>query len=294
MLRKKSGRGKSSKIKIGIMGLGMVGGAIAKWYEKQGHTVLKFDPPKNLYEDVNQADYIFVCVPTPYESKGKCYDVTYVMEALRYINPDKIVILKSTVDIGGTRTLNEMSQFQLILLFNPEFLREKYAYQDFVKPERQILGYTCNKGYRIAKRVMKILPKAPYQVIMASHEAEAVKIFGNNFLALKVAFNNQFYDYIQKRDFPFFDYNKVMEVVGKDSRIGSSHLQIFHNNFRGYGGACFPKDSKALLGSAKIYKIKLSILKAADKYNDKLIKLQSCNKCNQFYAKRKKWPWQKF
>src|SRR3990167_648920 len=104
------------KKKIGIAGLGMVGGALAQWFEKQEVKMLWLDPGKEFKDDVNQADYIFICVPTPYKDELKAYDYSAIDESLKKINAGKIVIIKSTVEIGITQMFAEKYP-ELILLF---------------------------------------------------------------------------------------------------------------------------------------------------------------------------------
>jgi len=116
---------------------------------------------------------------------------------------------------------------------------------------------------------LDILPRAPYQKVIPSSEAEMVKYFGNAFLATKVIFANQICDLCKKIG---IDYNIVKTVASYDPRIGSSHLTIFHDGYRGYGGACFPKDMKSLLQFAKSQKVGMELLKTADRINEKLIK----------------------
>lgn len=145
--------------------------------------------------------------------------------------------------------------------------RVEFHKKDFLTPQRQIIGFT-KKSKRIAKEILDILPKAPYQKIIPSKEAEMIKYFGNTFLATKVIFANQIYDLCQKLG---IDYDIVKEVVSRDPRIGSSHLQIFHDGYRGYSGGCFPKDVKSLLQLVKKKKVDLEFLKIADKIHNTLI-----------------------
>ncbi len=158
-----------------------------------------------------------------------------------------------------------------IILFNPEFLRTKTAYQDFLKPQRQIVGYVMPKGKLAAKKVLAILPRAPYEKIMKSTEAEMVKYFGNAFLATRVIFGNQIYDICKAAG---IDYDTVREGAGLDARVGTSHFDVFADVFkegqRGYGGACLPKDVRALMQFGKSVHAKLDLLTSLEKINKKL------------------------
>lgn len=263
-----------NKNRVGIIGAGMVGGALIKWFEKQDNIqLLKYDPGKGLNDDINQADYIFICVPTPYKDELKAYDYSAIDHNLKKIVSGKTIILKSTVEIGITQKYaNEYPN--LIFLFNPEFLTEETASQDMSYPDRQIIGYTNATSYIMAGRIMSLLPLAPYEKIMRSYEAEAVKKFGNNWFCLKVSFNNQFYDYIQKKNLLDFDYEAMIEAAAADKRIGRSHLILHHKNKRGYSGKCLPKDSKSLICDAKRIGAPIELLEVCDKYNDELLKKQ--------------------
>jgi UDPglucose 6-dehydrogenase len=155
---------------------------------------------------------------------------------------------------------------KLHLLFNPEFLVAKTAVRDFAKPDRQIVGYT-KKSKPYAELVLRVLPKAPYMRLMPATEAEMAKYFGNAFLATKVMFANQMYDICAKLG---LDYDLVMEGASSDPRIGKSHLQIFRDGYRGYGGACLPKDMKALIDFAKKIGVPIEMLATTDRLNDSL------------------------
>lgn len=116
---------------------------------------------------------------------------------------------------------------------------------------------------------MDVLPKAPFQKIMPAKEAEIVKYMANSFLALKVVFANEFSDLCRKLG---VDYDLVKEGVGADSRIGFSHLDIFHGGYRGYGGSCFPKDVNTLIQFADEQGIEMPLVKKARRINRKLLK----------------------
>jgi len=239
----------------------MVGGALAKVID---HPIL-YDPPKGIGSDkeLNEADIIFICVPTPYVDYG-C-DTHLVEEVVRRLVGHKIVVIKSTVIPGTTDKLqNRYPQHKF--LFNPEFLTEVTADQDMKYPDRQILGYT-KQSYTVAGDVMMILPLAPFERIIPVKEAEMVKYFGNTWFSTKVIFANQMYDLCQKVG---IDYNTVKEASSYDKRIGRSHLEIWHKGYRGYGGKCLPKDTKALIKYADQNGVEMGLLKEAEKFNDTL------------------------
>ena len=253
--------------KIGIIGIGYVGGAVRNWFQKQKYPLFLYDKYKKIgsIEEVNKADIIFICVPTPYHKKSG-YNDSVVLESIKKLYGSKIIVIKSTILPGSTEKFqNKFTQHKI--LFNPEFLVAKTAKKDFLNPKRQIIGFT-KKSKKVARKILTILPKTPYQRMISSSEAEMVKYFGNAFLATKVIFANQIYDLCQKLK---IDYDVVKEIASQDPRIGPSHLEIFHDGYRGYGGCCFPKDVKSLLQLAKKQKVDLKLLKMIDKINNNLI-----------------------
>ena len=256
------------KYKIGIVGLGFVGGTLARYFKSRGIKPLLYDKYKNIgsLEEVNSADIIFVCVPTPYNKRKGC-DLSFIEDACRHISGRKIIVIKSTVPPGTTQKLQEKYP-EHKFLFNPEFLREASAYKDFVNSARQIVGFT-KKSRKAARLVMDVLPKAPYQKIMPAKEAEMIKYMNNTFLATKVVIANEFYNLCLALG---IDYETVKRAVAQDPRINGSHLDVFHQGYRGYGGSCFPKDTNAIIKFASDNKINMPFLKKAREINRKLLK----------------------
>jgi len=257
--------------KIGIIGVGMVGGALKTYFGKKGLPLFLYDKGKNIGSpaEAGMADLVFVCVPTPFE-EDKGFDFSYVEEACGILTGEKVVVIKSTVLPGSTQALqNKFLQHKF--LFNPEFLTEATAQEDFEKPGRQIVGFT-DQSRDQAKFVLDLLPDAPYKKIMPAKEAEMVKYFGNTWFSIKVSFANQMYDLCQKLN---INYDLVKEAAGEDKMVGKTHLEIFHKNYRGYGGKCLPKDIKALIRFADENGIDLKLHKTAERINQELIDRQA-------------------
>lgn len=285
---------KLNEIKIGICGVGMVGGALQKYFEKKGRKVgadlLLFDPAKGFdsVEELNKADVIFVCVPTPYLKDGKGlalskaegFDLSYVKDVCSKIEGEKIVVIKSTVLPGTTETLQQEYPRHKFL-FNPEFLTEITAEQDMDYPDRQIIGFT-KQSFNVAKDIIMLLPLAPFERIMPSTEAELVKYFGNNWFSVKVSFANQMYDVCQKLG---ANYDTIMEAACADKRIGPSHLVVWHKGYRGYGGKCLVKDIRAFIQLADSLGVDLKLHKAAEQVNNELMKQQNIEDPEK-YSKR--------
>lgn len=249
------------KPKIAVIGVGMVGGAMLKYYQE----AIPYSPhqyPENK-EKINEADIIFICVPTPFIKEGKGFDLSALEDAFTLIKREKIVVIRSTV-LPGTTDYFQRKYPEHQVLFNPEFLTEATADQDFSYPDRQIVGYT-KKSYQVAKDVIQVLPLAPFERIIPAKEAEMVKYFGNTWFSTKVVFANQMYDLCARLG---VDYETIKECAAADKRIGRSHLEIFHKGYRGYGGKCLPKDIRALIQFADKNNIDLKLLKIVEEINN--------------------------
>lgn len=251
-------------MKIGIAGFGMVGGALGKVLPRA--TV--YDPYKKIgsKEEINECECVFVAVPTPHDEKSGGFDLSVVEETLAFLTSNKIVVIKSTVLPGTTEYLQKKYPRHQIL-FNPEFLTEVTADQDMRYPDRQIVGFT-ELSYNVAGDIMALLPLAPFERIMPATEAEMVKYYGNTWFSTKVIFANQMYDICQGLG---IDYDTVKEATAADKRIGRTHLEIFHHGYRGYGGKCLPKDTRALIQKGDELGIEMKLLKKVEELNNELI-----------------------
>lgn len=261
--------------RMAIMGTGMVGGALDRYFRSRDIAAGLYDPPKGLVDKsaLESADVIFVAVPTPYYLDGSGFDDSYLHAAVKAIpSPGKTVVLKSTILPGTTDAFQEAYP-EHRFLFNPEFLTETRADQDMQYPSRQIVGYTeASRGD--AELVMDLLPDAPFKKIVPAKAAEMVKYFSNAFYALKVAYANQMYDLATKMG---LDYDLIKECSKPEPMVGESHLEIFHKGYRGYGGKCLPKDTRAIIQLAKREGVDLSLLAEAEAYNNRLCEVQGLN-----------------
>lgn len=254
--------------RIGIVGIGMVGTPMKEWFENPipkpwarrtrgvGLFCFDADPAKGCTDDVNQADIIFVCVPTPPARDGSC-DTRIVRSVISGIADGKVVVIKSTVLPGTVEGLQ--SEFPTLkFLFSPEFLTESRAGEDFRNPSRQIVAPT-EQGRPHAARIAHLLPDgqfvwpdAPiYGPLVEAHatEAEVSKYSSNWFGALKVTFSNIVADicYVMSRvSGRACRSEAVLGMTGQDKRIGSSWMNPDYGTYNGYGGSCLPKDTVAL------------------------------------------------
>ncbi len=263
---------------VGIIGGGVVGSAVknffnsAKVYDKYKDS----DP----IEEVAQARFIFICVPTPYNGG---FDLSILDEAVENVvthlvdSANQLVVIKSTALPGTTEKYQQ--KYPLInFAFNPEFLRDKTANDDFLKNDRQIAGFTSKtKDNPLISELLEILPEAPYRKIVPATVAEMIKYASNTFLALRVIFANQIYDICQALG---IDYELVKEAVVADKRVGESHWEIWHTEaslnqnrheaYRGYGGKCFPKDIKSVIAEGKALGVDMSLFEKAKEVNLRL------------------------
>lgn len=260
--------------KIGVIGVGILGGTIKDYYQENGYKTFCHDKDKLIgsIEILNKADVIFICVPTPRGSYNFC-DTSIVNEAISYIQGNKIVIIKSTV-IPGTTDALQLKYPQHQILFCPEFLTERRAYEDFCSPKLQIVGYT-DYNRVTAEIVLKILPPAPFSRTMPAAAAEMFKYVRNCYLATKNSFFNQIYGLCQQIG---IDCSFIKECAEADPWIGPEHLDPWQDGYRGFNGKCLPKDTEALLFWADQRGTDLSILREAVGYNSRLLKSQNIKK----------------
>ena len=258
------------KMSVAIHGVGMVGGALSRYFQDEGIDVRHVDPFKGMKDD-HDVRIQFICVPTPFEKKGKGFDLSFIQAAFENIakvrgQQQTVVVIKSTA-LPGTAAYFQKKYPAYVVLFNPEFLTERSADQDMRHPERQMIGYVTEEGAKEAPAILDLLPNAPYQKILKATEAELVKYFGNTFLALKVVFGNMMYDFCEKHG---ADYEAVKEAAIHDSRVGSSHLNVNQDGYRGYRGTCFPKDVRAFIQHGEELGVDMAVLKEAERRNCEL------------------------
>ena len=231
---------------------------------------LKFS--SDLKKSVKDSDIIFICVGTPTKKGGSSADLSQIFEVAKQIslsiNKFKIIVTKSTVPVTTgdeiekiiLKKKNNKNKFSIVS--NPEFLREGEAIRDFIFPDRIVVGSNDKKSNRLLNNLYAPLISKGAQYIHTSRRAaELIKYASNAFLATKITFINEIANLCEKTGINVEDISIGM---GLDKRIGSRFLRAGP----GYGGSCFPKDTKAIISTSDKFKVNLSVIKSVIKSNE--------------------------
>tara|TARA_X000000950_G_scaffold289028_1_gene409163 strand:+ start:1007 stop:1864 length:858 start_codon:yes stop_codon:yes gene_type:complete len=262
----------NQKLRIGIIGHGFVGKATDWGFNKN---VEKFivDP---LYATTIaqlgefQPKVVFVCVPTPMEADGSQDSeiIVRVIKELAIECKKTIIVIKSTV---LPSVLKKLHSLEKRLIYNPEFLREKHANQDFKNSQMLIFGGDRDLASKVSQYYLNNSRcKTKKHIFLDLISASLVKYSINTFLATKVTFFNELHELFSRMK-TNDSWESIISAISNDKRIGMSHMNVpGHDGKKGFGGACFPKDSSALINYANNLKSELSVLKSAVKKNNSI------------------------
>ena len=295
-------------MKLCIVGTGYVGLVSGTCFADMGHTVFCVDKDKNkidklnsgkspifepgldelikanhrakrlffttsISEALNKSNIVFICVGTPNKKNSLSVDLKYIFqvakEVLHFSKKKKIIITKSTVPVGTGDLIEKIlkNKKKFTVISNPEFLREGEAIRDFRYPDRIVIGSNQESAFTIMKNLyLPLINKGANFFATNRRGAELIKYASNAFLATKITFINEIANLCEKTGINVEDISLGM---GSDVRIGSRFLRAGP----GYGGSCFPKDTKGLVSIANNVKINLSLVKSVIKSNEKRKKL---------------------
>jgi UDPglucose 6-dehydrogenase len=254
--------------KVGIIGLGFVGSAIQKNFWDESQLVLVDNDKtrgRDPFQDLAVCDGVFICVPTPQDDDGTCdtsilEDILAKLEVIKF---EGVIISKCTAPPDTYTRLNERYPN---LVHAPEFLTAANAARDYANGKFAIIGGRI-KAYRdLAEAVIKTTQGGLENIHHCTiAEASLAKYAINTFMATKVTFMNELYSLANASD---CDYKQIAKMIKSDIRIGNSHMQVpGPDGSFGFGGACFPKDTNALLKFAEGQNVQMNVLDAAVKKN---------------------------
>jgi nucleotide sugar dehydrogenase len=238
-----------------IIGLGMVGGAIAKSFQKKNIIFYKYDKYKKIgnIENCLKSQFIFLCLPTPYSEEINEYDKTEIYNIIEYFSKNNyrgLLILKSTVE--PFTTSNIVKKYKNInLIHNPEFLTARTAFEDFQNQNHIVIGRTKNCDENLLEKIVNFF-KINYTnniSLVYSDESELMKLTANSFYACKIQFFNEIFDLCKNTN---ISYENIKQLILKNNWINPMHTDVPGPDGKlSYGGACLPKDSNSLLSFMK-------------------------------------------
>ena len=253
-------------MRVGVIGMGVVGGAAYKSLSDKNVDVIGYDKYKNIgkFADILSTNIVFLCLPTLYNMEIHEYDKSAIIETCTLLVENGyqgLVVVKSTVE--PTTSQNLADKYKLHIVHNPEFLTARTACEDFHNQQHIIIGKTSTCGaHQVTKLVnfyTQYYPQAEI-TLCESQESESIKIFCNCFYAVKVQFFNELYLLCDKLK---LDYAKIKNAMLKNGWINPMHTDVPGPDGKlSYGGMCFPKDTNALLSFMESQNTPHAVLKA--------------------------------
>jgi len=267
---------------LGIIGVGVVGGTTRKILSRV-HNVFLYDKYKKIYNSkknieklAENSEAVFICVPTPMKHSGEI-DYSAIYDSLNILKTETkkkkrnleniLVIIRSTAVSGSTDKFAEEYPFRFV--FNPEFLREKYAFEDMENTDKIVIGANTREDYdKVVKIYKPLFPDAKY-IHVNRKTAEMIKYCNNIMLAGQIALANELYQICKAVG---VDYNSVKKVLLLDERIGRNIDVPGPDGDFGFGGKCFPKDLNALIYLARENMYRPYLLEEVWRLNEKVRK----------------------
>lgn len=237
---------------IGFIGQGWIGKNYADDFERRGYQVIRYsleESYRDNKERIRTCDIVFIAVPTPTTPRG--FNDSIVRATLPLVGKNKIAVIKSTLSLGLTRDLQKEFS-HCTVLHSPEFLSENTAAHDAAYPERNIIGLPQKTAAhtKAAKKVMSVLPPAPFNLICSSAEAELIKYAHNIHGYIQVVFSNMMYDTARGAK---ADWETLVKAIKADPFMSHRYLKPVDKKGRGAGGHCFVKDFEAFIGIYKTF-----------------------------------------
>ncbi len=260
-------------LKLGIIGLGFVGGSIYKSFLANKLNVLGYDKYKNggigTLKSMLKCDIVFLCLPTPFDKDKNCYDISAINEVCNSLTDySGLVVLKSTVEPKTTDKL--VKKYKLNMIHNPEFLTARSAFKDFHTQHHVVLGKSCQYDRKLFNQLVELY-RTYYTdniSITDSISTETMKLFANNFYAAKIIFFNEMYMLCQKMN---INYENVRDLIIKNKWVCVDHTNVPGNDgLLGFNGYCFPKDTEALRAFLKHNNLPHALINSVIEENNNL------------------------
>lgn len=260
---------------VGQIGYGFVGEALSESFKKRGVSTLVYDKYKNIgsFDKILNCDILFLCLPTPFVAEFG-FDLTAILDSCKKLEEAffrGLVVIKSTIEPGTTEMLSKRFK-TLLFCHNPEFLTARTANEDFDNQKHIVIGRTADDFIgtnHLAELYTNLYPNAKISLCLAT-ESESMKLFCNDFYAVKVQMFNEFFLLCQRTG---ADFDKVKEMMLMNGWINKMHTEVPGPDGQlSYGGACFIKDTKALSHFMKKNGTPNKILEACIKERDEMRK----------------------
>ena len=252
------------KMNMGVVGCGVIGESLAGLLEDLGHEVKRYDPAKNLTDNISNCEIVFICVPTKPDMAFE--DIKTAVAYTNLKNKKGIIAIRSTLMPGMIDEFTK--QYNREFVYLPEFLRERSALEDEIKPDKVVVGTNNMETFRLFESIFEPIIDTNKILMMKPIEAELVKVALNSLYVVKVVFGNELYDICKKYG---ADYYRLFEAFKLDKYINPMHLDPLFDGYRGAGGKCLPKDIKFLIKAGVVKGYLPEMVELANEENESLL-----------------------